>query len=85
MEVRRLWPGWMVAMVGRDTAGGSDTTIPPGFPFTKIEFYKGGSYFCQSFYTCSVGGVARVGAAVVINNFGTVQPRQIYREQNNVL
>ena len=37
MEVRRLWPGWMVAMVGRDTAGGSDTTIPPGFPFTIRE------------------------------------------------
>ena len=37
MEVRRLWPGWMVAMVGRDTAGGSDTTIPPGLPFTKTK------------------------------------------------
>ena len=41
MEVRRLWPGWMVAMVGRDTAGGSDTTIPAGLPFTKIKLSIG--------------------------------------------
>ena len=65
-------------MVGRDTAGGRDTTIPPGLPFTTI--IKRVTFMClflEPINTCSVGGVARVRTGVIIYIFGAIKSSQI--------